>query len=289
MTVTLSTYDAEAELDNSLNKTFERDGYVVIEGALSRERADVLRRALIERSATLSGDGPHTQVVLDSYIAFPDSIDTLANEKGILALKALLGDDFVVLPDSSITVDRWNVLHTDTSSWEMAGMYIHRDPGFRMVTVGLYLQDAEEGAGGLYVVPGSHLRGDPTTTLRRKNSSIWSRAKQKLLGGKSLTQQLEALPENVDGVNIPSKAGDMIVFDMRMLHRSQSPDAAVRPAPSGGRIAFFSRCVRNNPDHIRSYIDYMKQKPDGVFLLDPERRPSEAMRQVEKTYSIQML
>ncbi len=278
---------AEALLSESLEEKFDRDGFVIVEQAVSRDRIGELRQR-IARHLGRPPEVTEQAVIMDCYVACPDTIDSLLNEKGVAALKALLGDDFVVLPDSSITIDRWNVLHTDTSSWEMANMFIHQEDGFRMVTVGMYLQDAEQGGGGLYVVPESHKAHDVTVDLRKKSHGLSARVREKL-GGPSLSDRLEGLKEDRDGLNIQSRAGDMVIFDMRMLHRSQKPDAATQPPPPGGRIAFFSRCVRNIPSHIDQYVAYMKDKPDGEHLLDPARKPSDNMQAAAQQFGVQVM
>ena len=104
-----------------------------------------------------------------------------------------------------------------------------------------------------------------------------------------MTDRLELLKEDREGINIQSRAGDMVVFDMRMLHRSQKPDVATQPPPPGGRIAFYSRCMRNTPSHIDQYVAYMKAKPDGVHLLDASRKPSTAMEVAAQKFGVRVM
>ena len=88
-------------------------------------------------------------------------------EKLISALKEILGENFIFLPDSSIHKNRRNVMHTDTTSWIQAGMDLYgMENDFRMVTMGIYGQDSEGGQ-GLRLVQGSHKIKDPFLSIRK--------------------------------------------------------------------------------------------------------------------------
>lgn len=78
----------------------------------------------------------------------------------ITPFKALLGDDFLLIPNSSVLVNRYNAIHTDTTNVEIEGFSDHRSKDFCIVTIGIYLQDSDV-ARGLQVVFGTHHLPDP--------------------------------------------------------------------------------------------------------------------------------
>ena len=119
-----------------------------------------------------------------------------------------------------------------------------------MVTVGIYLQDNDEYGGGIRFVPGSHRGTDEFVELMKRKivareSLSNSRVKQilkRLSGGKLFDYQKPFL-RRPNEVNVPSKAGDILIWDMRLAHAASHP-VVKRPAPYGDKIGVFFTCGR---------------------------------------------
>lgn len=235
MTVT-SPSDLEVEL-NQL-------GYVVLDGVLSPQEVLTLRSFL---SAALEkhhdGADPTAGIQSDSSLydaMWPDFFqvnpawfDVFSNNRVVDALHQLLGEPFILTRDSIVHWGYFPGWHTDTTTTETRGELSHLDPTWRMLTVGMYLQEG----GGLEVVPESHRTPDPFVAMRRNRVGVdeWH-------------------PES--SVEIPLAAGDVVIFDMRLIHRA----ATSVPRDAGGercqKIAVFSRVSRNIANHVEAYTDF---------------------------------
>ena len=119
----------------------------------------------------------------------------------------MLGEDFCFLPEMTAHHQGFGNWHKDTTSMEQDGEDFHRSPDFRMVQCAIYMQDqTERYGGGLDLVPGSHKGTDPTA--RGGVGSFVYRLRRRV-GGKVRT--------------LPSRAGDLVVFDLRTDHRATEP------------------------------------------------------------------
>ncbi|MEM0951314.1 MAG: phytanoyl-CoA dioxygenase family protein [Cyanobacteria bacterium P01_H01_bin.74] len=239
---------------------FNRSGYCVVPGVISCGRALEIREALAQlfqqdasADTPLAGikrDGPNYKGIIDDvYVHYPEFYDTFCNAQLTEALTAILGQNFILMPDSSAHWEYFNWLHTDTTTQEISGETYPRHPDYKMVTVGLYLQDNDSVyGGGLHVVPGSHLEPDPYIALRQKKKKAEKSKLNRWLKPWSLGK-LHAIDQafkyHPKGIDIPSKAGDVVIFDMRLIHRSSYTHAAQQSPLE--KFAFFSRASANNP------------------------------------------
>ena len=74
------------------------------------------------------------------------------------------------------------------------------------------------------------------------------------------------LTGEVKPVSLPSKAGDLVLFDFRINHRaSRGRLRAERPEEK--KLAIFYACSRNN-GHVRSYHKFLASRPNYVYLKD---------------------
>lgn len=209
--------------------------------------------------------------VFDPLVIRPSMSNIFFNSKLIADLKLILGENFILLPDSSLHYGRRNVMHTDNTSLLSEGINLFGDdPNFKMVTIGTYLQDSI-GGNGLNVVPGSHLLADRFRAHRNKN--IYSRALN--LARKCLSEKVYKYihPRNFTGVDLQSEYGDSVIFDIRIEHRSQYPKFPTDLLEkSGTRKAIFHRACSCNKMIAQKYISYLKNKPGYNYLKNSERK-----------------
>lgn len=254
-------------MKESLSGKFERDGYVLIPGVLEPDTIQALRQLLepeFERK--------QTNVLPDAMLEYPQVFDLLSRPKILEVLTALLGRPFAVPPHSSAEYNRFGVFHTDTTGAEMNGKTFPREEGFRMVTVAIYLQDNTDYGGGIRLAPGTHVKPDPYIALTRNKA-----AQRKVFAQSPLRRALKRLSrgrlfdwdkpfrEHPEGVDIPSKAGDVLIWDMRLAHRA-SPPRRPGGSPQGKKIAVFFTCGVNNSITTSVYLDYALSQPDNAFL-----------------------
>lgn len=230
---------------------FQRDGFTVVPNAISPEQVASLREYLIgsfEQESTFKSDTPYLRA--DLCARHPETRFLLAQPALVQSLKALLGDDFAYLPEMAAHSSFFSTWHKDTQSQEAAGHEFQWSDDYLMVEAAIYLQDNNEKGGGLEVVPGSH-RIPAKTRLERARQ--WLRRKRPY--------------------SIPSKAGDLILFDFRIDHRASRPKRGVKQGTGKDRkLAIFFACSRDN-QHIRSYMDFLKEYSPMSYIGGHEYPP----------------
>jgi len=233
-------------MSTDLKADFERDGYVVVPNALSSQEVQELRDFFLPiLDADPAYEGDTKLVRMDIAARYPETRFLLWKPEVVQSIRTLLGDDFLFLPEMAVHDTHFGHWHKDTDSPNAAGLDFVAAPDYRMVEVAFYLQDNDEHGGGLDVVPGSH--------------EVWpegrrDRLKQRLARRKPYS--------------IPSRAGDLVLFDFRTDHRAT-------PAHKGAltgrdrKIAIFFAASANN-EHARAYIDYLRSRGDYHYLQDHE-------------------
>jgi hypothetical protein len=206
----------------------------------------------------------NSRLLVDGIITFPEMREALSNARLMDVLRTLLGKPFVVLPLTSVDHNRYGQFHKDTTGAEMGGWSYHKDEKFRIVVVGIYLQDNNDYGGGLTLVSGSHRLPDPYVALiKRKHQvreitdrSFIRRTLKRLSGGRLFTWQNTRLTEAAGAVAVPTKAGDVLIWDKRIVHRA-TPQKVKGEALPGGKIAlFYELGVNNEPTMLR--LEQMK-------------------------------
>lgn len=283
-----------AKIDiNNLTAQLDQDGFVLIKEAIPKQRVKEVRQFLLpifqeRKEKGLNPNKGLKDVLFDTYVNYPEIIDTLCNLSTIQALQTLLGQDFVLIPDSSVAREYYGTLHTDMTGNELHGWMFHKEPDFRIVTVGLYLQDNNQYGGGLFVVPGSHKQADPYVEIQKKRLSVQKSKIKRLihkLSRKRIFNYERPLREHAGGIDLPIEAGDVVIFDMRIIHRASY--AQVKdPAPDGGKIAIYSRCSKNNK-HAKLYTEYLKSLKTPGYEYIHQSRDLSALKAMETQYGFQ--
>lgn len=217
-------------------EAFDRDGYLLVENAISPEQLAVMREAtaaLIDQSRTMTtsdhrfdlddGHGPNnprlTRIKLPHKLNRSAYWDPLQNSKMTEVLNTLLG------PNTMLQTTK---LNTKAPGGGQAVEW-HQDWAFyphtndTMLAIGLMLEDVDEANGPLQVIPGSH-KG-PVLAHTNKDGVFCGAVD----------------PEDPDfdydkAVTLTGKAGSMSVHHVRMLHGS-SPNNSDR-----NRYILFYEC-----------------------------------------------
>jgi Phytanoyl-CoA dioxygenase (PhyH) len=256
-------------------KSFAADGYLLVPGILSQEQVRSLREYLgpkFETPPEQRGKGDLDKVMLDIFSRNPSIRWLLFHEPTQQVLRGLLGDDFVVLREAAAHFELFGGWHKDTTSQERAGQRFQWDPGYLMVEVAYYLQDnSEEFGGGLDVQPGTHRQSDRYATPAQDERNTKLRGVRNRLFG--------APDENQKPVSVPSKAGDLVIFDFRLNHQATQRTSS-NPPPERQKMAVFIACSSNSP-HVQRYHDYLASRPDYVYLQGGFSYPEEFARDAE--------
>lgn len=241
---------AAIEAESNLEGEFERNGFILLKDAIAKKEVLSLREFLtaeLERHEAMADSGASIQtgttpcraIWPDFYQANPDWFRIFCSARIVITLHRLLGDPFVLTRDS---IAHWGYFpdwHTDTTTSEFAGKSSHREPGWRMLTAGIYLQ----AGAGLSVVPGSHRAPDPFVEMRKNRGA----------GGLAADPAQWTSPDTYD---IPVQPGDVVLFDMRLIHRASRTPPLTSASEPCEKIAVFSRVSRNYPGHLADYSDY---------------------------------
>jgi hypothetical protein len=244
--------------------SFLNDGYVLIPNVFSSSEVFRMReavKALFLKPASHASDydnrGTLGSVRFDAFCRSTELAWVLGHEPLVSALKSLLGDDFLYLPEMAAHFGGFGDWHKDTTQQEKAGHLFQWSPTYANVEAAIYLQDNGEWGGGLDVIPGSHRAPDRWVAERGVVEELRARLERRRL-----------LPR-LRGVTVPSKAGDLVIFDFRLDHKASWPKRAGEVPEEKKKLALFAACSANN-EHAQSYLRYIKQRPDYAFLKGHE-------------------
>lgn len=213
----------DPDFQKTLLKNLHGQGYCLLPGLLSSGKVKEVRSFLNEKFEERFTDEEleRDDTIYDHLCMYPELMNTFFNDRLLESIRTALGNQFVLLSTSCIR-NSYKRMHTDLTTAESVGATFHFLPDFNCITIGIYLQDCDAQGGGLFVVPGSHKIRDPLVKLRHLEQGIdvpWhGKLTQKLTQGKYPKYGDYSAFES-GGINIPTKAGDAVIFDMRLLHR----------------------------------------------------------------------
>jgi len=278
-------------LANPTHKAIREDfldkGYALFSEVISQERVKEIREFLTNEFNEQYPVENYNEanIIFDHLVKYPNLRDTIANEKIINSLKILLGDELVLMPPAScIRNSFWN-LHTDVTTMTSQGYPVSQRPDFTGVAIAIYLQDNDEQGGGMFVVPETHkLEKDPLV-----NQKLWQKGINIPFGHKILRALTGNRYPNYDdfskyeigGIDIPSKAGDMLVLDMRLLHRGSQVQPGVKKTRTKLGI-FTTATAPGEGNYLDYWMEYLMSDHDHPFQYLKNERNTEPVKQTLK-------
>jgi hypothetical protein len=245
--ITLDSVD-----DGSL--LLERDGYILVRNVVSAERVEQAR-ALCDGYLLADVDAEN-EIEATALLQMP-AMNFIFDERVIGALTTWLGGSLAYYPNYVARLNRrtgWHVDNGFSPVYLPDASHVY-DPQFRHVQCVVYLQDNQPGpGGGLDVRPGSH---------------TWA-ANNEFPDDDFLVR---AYPEVV---TIGSKAGDLIVFDGRVMHRGTPQDGSQKLRKYG----VFWSASRNHALQMQRYIEYFTARVE--YLRTRNLPPEELERDVHR-------
>jgi hypothetical protein len=192
------------------SESFTKYGFVIIRDLLSPQMVEKLRAFIQKKMALL---GHKRQMISCQTYLFPELYLLQFEERAVNMLKKVLGENLCYFPDLTVQHNMFGYpgWHMDSNS-EGYAKYLQA-PDYKFAKCGIYLQDDTLGwGGGIKVLPKGHklstMTGAPRIDLRVR----------RLLDFCSIKYSFPIKPLRVD-----TKAGDMLIFDSRLLHASTIP------------------------------------------------------------------
>lgn len=224
--------------------SLSRHGFFITPQILSTAKVEMLRTTLEEYFEKFSASlmPPH------DFFAIPDLATIPFQPATVAALKAQLGDDYVTIPEYVVQADQFGGWHTDSGNQGRAAYCYH--PDWVQIQCAVYLQDNDKvHGGGLDVRRGGHR--ERLTWL--PEFGVFRRAMRRLY------HRLTA------PYSIPNKAGDLLGFHFRLVHRA-TPQISKRR-----KFAIFWVAAKNTPA-VQHYLDHLKTYQGGQldFEYSPE-------------------
>jgi hypothetical protein len=244
--------------------SYKKNGYLLIPGVLAAEEVKWLREFFLERFHNQdkyfeTAYQDYFECMFEVFARYEELSWLLFKEPTVSILRALLGEDFALLRGSSVHHERYGWWwHKDTSNNERAGHRFHLEKDFDQLLICYYLQDnGPVYGGGLDVEPGTHLKRDPgfqKPAMVEIKDPFWKRllgrgSKEKKMGLNYNDHMIK------NPVSIPSKAGDLVIFNVKINHRATQKTAEEVPIDNE-KLAIFGMFSRNNR-HINALNDYV--------------------------------
>ncbi len=200
-----------------------RDGYCKFEGVLPPEMIAALRAAsdrMVDALPRAQAEHLRAQGSLLHTTGDPLFADLIADPAALGALASLgfagptFSDGYVISKPGHSPRLFW---HYDWFAWQDPYSF---GPDPAQLFAMYYLTDTSRENGCLRVIPGSHVRHNPLhDDLREPHSALLSSARD---------MSLPEFSNRPDEVDVPVRAGDMLVGDARLLHAAHANETDER-------------------------------------------------------------
>lgn len=236
----------------------DRDGFAHLPAVLTASELGRLRAQATEAIDRGGRPGGNGQVLVNAVQHAPELAWSFALPSVLEQVRSALGsDDIMMIAEANVhrnfLARRW---HKDTGEYVIDGGYFGTDPMLRsdcqVLKVAVYLQDHFDGT-GLVVRRGTHRM---------------------------------ALNADAETVVLPIRAGDAVLFDVRLTHRG------AKPRLSDWFAMAAARCVGRERrgalvDQIRRGLIRRSGRPDRLVVFSAFGLPNAATREFsERTRSI---
>lgn len=219
-------------------------GFLRIPGVLSQAEVAWLRDFALAKfniPPHLRGPGDMAGYIFDIYSRYPEIRWVLLHDTINGVLRSLLGEDFAYLREVAIHKEGYGGWHRDSDSLEKAGHRFHYRDDCLLVQTALYFQDnTYMWGGGLDVIPGLHQSAEHVATGPDYH--------------------------HYHAYSIPSRAGDLLLFNYRLPHRASPRRSPIVPRDHQ-KLAIFSACSTNTP-YVQAYHDFIGQIPWYGYLKE---------------------
>ena len=210
-------------LDTAKRTALLQEGYCKFENVLSFEMQGNLRQAsdrLLDALPREQADALRAQGSLLPTTGAPLFADLIALPEALAALASLgyshptFSDGYVISKSGHSPRLFW---HYDWFAWEDSYSF---GPDPAQLFAMYYLSDTSRTNGCLRVIPGSHVKHNPLhDDLREPHSAMLSQARDLNI------PEFSTRPDEID---VPVKAGDLLIGDARLLHAAHANETDER-------------------------------------------------------------
>lgn len=247
--------DASQEEIKELSDAISEDGYAVLRGAITEEHVQLARKEC-ELHMRNSGNPSQDEIESSRLLANTTLATTVFNSRVTDLLQGYFGGSLTYYPNFVVRLNRYTSWHIDNGflpDYHENSDHLYSS-GFRHLQCVIYLQNnLPEVGGGLDVLPGSHKWAE-------RNSS---------------TEHDDLFAEHGDHISIDSKAGDLVVFDGRLLHRGSQSERA----PEVEKYGVFWSASHFDQPQVERYQQYLNGRID--FLREEFERRGYDLSRVE--------
>jgi hypothetical protein len=252
----MSTIDTWSDRLDGAADSLRHDGYAVIRDVVSAE--DIESARVVCDAHLLSDVTAENEIEATVLLQLPELASMIFDERIVDALTTLLGGTLAYYPNYVARLNRFTKWHVDNGfvpEFHPQADHLY-DPEFRHLQCVLYFQDNQPGTGGgLDVRPRSH---------------GWAAASGQ-------PDDDEIAQQYPDVVSVDSRAGDLVVFDGRLMHRGTPTDGTLKRRKYG----LFWSASRNDAVQVRRYADYLAAR---VSYLRAHDRPDEDFQYMLRRY-----
>lgn len=235
----------------NIREKMQQDGYVVIPGVLSGKQVSTLRETYTHSLA----ESEQSTLLPTAFLQFDDMVDALFDPQTVNAIKEIFQSDFSLLPNFTVRESVYIPWHNDAYFLPEEIVSPHALPEF--LQCAYYLQDNDPIAGGgITLIPGSHKLSQGEVKLRLAESAKFERT-------------------------VMTKAGDLVIWDNRVTHRSSAPDIAPietklaiqwTVSASIKHNAYYVNYLRARAERSMHVSDYLPNSPKPYFADMPNVR-----------------
>ena len=236
---------------NKIRRLFEKNGFVLIRGALSQKETYLLRNHI--RAKFKSKDANDLISVSRSF-EDPKIYNNLLNKKLIEVSQKIIGKNLFIneleVQYNSFPPSKSTPFHYDGQSQRYQNEF--KSEKYKALKLGIYLQNSNEKyAGSIKIVPKSHKIFPLLNKFQR-----FENISKKILS-KFLTKEIEVI------------AGDAILFDHKLLHQGMWPsifNSQIKPEQSK-----INQMMKNN-EKIVIYWNVFNKFASESFLKNSYNR-----------------
>lgn len=212
----------------------------------------------------------------DLYRVFPDLAPFIFSQKAVESVRSLLGPTAICLTEPMLHCNRFIDWHKDTTEQEIGGIRSHSGDRSLLLQAAVYFQKNGPDGGGLTVLPGTHFEADRFLEFYQKGlvSRAVGRLKKSL--GLSVFQQIERQKRALD---LPTEPGDLLLFDVRLDHRStfrRGPNGSPQTPDGPAKFAIFNTFGTPGP-LLDEYRAFMQKRPESYYEFMRKTAPAPAI------------
>ena len=250
------------EENNLSNKMIlERDGYLLFRAVYDINELKEIRslfKLAFKNNDLVNAKYNSDSIINDLYKVYPNILDIVINKNYINAIKSILGENVIWLPECSVHYNRFIDWHKDTTEQELKGVKSHKNEYQFLLQCATYFQSNSNSGGGLTVIPGSHLNND--RFLNQYKKGLYTRVKNKLKKYVKISV-FDKISKNDDPIQIKSEIGDLLIFDVRLDHKSTGNS---KESDGIEKFAIFNTFGNDNA-FTYDYLSFMKARSEPYY------------------------